>query len=261
MKRGLLIIAFYVTTFSLFAQKEKEFVKHLLKNNLKSEHFTLLQLKSKLPFDSLNYLWSQYYLNYNENQNLIKSIQQSSFFLEKDTAFFNACSVYFLSQKPSGLDGFYSIAQNLNRPYYSSQIYSLVKLINEPAARDTFLIPIKLKTSFNNFFVSCKKKPAIAAGLSAVLPGAGKLYTGRPRSFVNVLFAHVLNGIALYETINKRGIKNPYSIFCVSYTGLFYLANVYGSYHDVKQARMEKRKKFLFDAKNYYNINCHYPPE
>ena len=260
MKFFLLIISclFFLVVRT---QVDVRFVQHLSVNGLKTEHFAYLQTKgSYKEGDTLAYHWSKYFLQYGQAEELIQSVGFCKNFFVADTSFSNAVSRFFLLGPEKHKNVFFpDIIQQQKKSFYTNQMFNLFKIVAHPKITDTVFVPQRLHFSFKNFQETFDKKPAMAGFLSAVLPGSGKLYVGRPKSFFNVLFAHVLYGLSVYESNRKLGLKNPYTVFCISYSGLFYLANIYGSYHDTKRAKQEKRNQFLHDASNYYKIYCRYP--
>lgn len=73
------------------------------------------------------------------------------------------------------------------------------------------------------------KQPALAVGLSAVVPGLGKAYAGY---WKDGLFSLIFTGVSAWQAYRgfaQNGIESPYAWL---YTGLatgFYLGNLYGS--------------------------------
>jgi hypothetical protein len=137
----------------------------------------------------------------------------------------------------------------------ANSVYSVYLASKNPINIDVTLMPEELRDGFADYKKYYHKKPWVGAGLSTVVPGLGELYAGKKRAFVNTLLFHVMYGIQTYEAAHKLGIKNPFTIFSIGFYGVFYFANIYGGYFDVKQAKKEKRKQFLIDATNYYNLN------
>lgn len=77
------------------------------------------------------------------------------------------------------------------------------------------------------------RSPYLAAAMSAVIPGAGKIYAGDIHSGVSTfLIVGALAGM-LAETWVKCGPRDWKTISLGSLFGLFYIGNVYGSYLSV----------------------------
>lgn len=78
-----------------------------------------------------------------------------------------------------------------------------------------------------------RKSPFIACGLSALIPGLGKVYADR---LFDGLYSFVLHGIVgylVYDSYKKRD-KFPFYIYS-SFFVFLYLGNIYGSYFAAKQ--------------------------
>lgn len=75
--------------------------------------------------------------------------------------------------------------------------------------------------------------PALAAAMSAIIPGSGKIYAGNLREGVSALITvGALAGMTA-ECISKKGAGDWCSISLAAVSGLFYAANIYGSYLSV----------------------------
>ncbi|MEP7265165.1 MAG: hypothetical protein ABI772_11735 [Bacteroidota bacterium] len=76
---------------------------------------------------------------------------------------------------------------------------------------------------------SKRKSPFVAGALSAVVPGLGKVYTGKKGEGLAAFLKVVpLAAIAL-ENYNKHGWKDPQFLIFGSLFGLFYVGNIWGS--------------------------------
>jgi TM2 domain-containing membrane protein YozV len=85
-----------------------------------------------------------------------------------------------------------------------------------------------------------RKSPLLAGTMSALVPGLGKLYNGKPGSFIASLLSCGLLGIQAYETYNHGGFNSvPFYIYG-SLFSVFYLGNIYGSYIGVKVSNQRK---------------------
>lgn len=85
------------------------------------------------------------------------------------------------------------------------------------------------------------KSPALGAGLSAVLPGSGKLYAGETTDgilsmiTVSAMLAGVIRSLILFP-------ENPWTYVLSGISVGFYSGNIYGSYHSVKKVNRRKQK-------------------
>lgn len=118
-------------------------------------------------------------------------------------------------------------------------------------AKESF--PEELQPSFSKYKKAAHKKPLLAAGLSILLPGAGKLYGGKTKTFFQTFLLSAVYGVQTVESARKLGNAHPFTIVNAAVFSVFYLANVYGSYTGVIQLRKERKKQFLYDAAAFYN--------
>jgi hypothetical protein len=84
------------------------------------------------------------------------------------------------------------------------------------------------------------KKPWVAAGLSAVLPGAGKAYTDDWVDGAIALLMVGLNTVQCYRRFDRQGIDSAWGWFHGGFAVGFYVGNVYGAH---KAARMYNQRK------------------
>lgn len=96
-----------------------------------------------------------------------------------------------------------------------------------------------------------QKSPAVAGMLSAVVPGLGKVYAGKPKQGIAAFLPVALMGAQAYENIRKRGINNGFSIFYTGLFSVFYIGNIWGSALSVHLTRQEQYheidQRILFD--------------
>lgn len=84
-----------------------------------------------------------------------------------------------------------------------------------------------------------KKSPALAAGLSAVIPGLGKVYAGRPRHGLAAFLPCAVLGFEAAEAYKNGGWKDTRFLVCSTLFSVFYIGNIYGSALTVKAVRNE----------------------
>ena len=97
-----------------------------------------------------------------------------------------------------------------------------------------------------------RKSPLKAALLSAIVPGAGKLYVGgQLGQGIATFLQNAILGLQAYEGFRKGGISSPRFIIYGSLFTLFYVGNIWGSALSVKIKRQEFNDKtdeqILFD--------------
>ncbi|MBN1163560.1 MAG: membrane protein insertion efficiency factor YidD [Candidatus Krumholzibacteriota bacterium] len=88
------------------------------------------------------------------------------------------------------------------------------------------------------------KSPLLSALLSAVVPGAGKVYCGKYADGINVLALTGFTAWALVNTINRNEEHwTCGEVLLGAGTGMFYLGNIYGSYVAADIYRDEKEEE------------------
>ena len=85
-----------------------------------------------------------------------------------------------------------------------------------------------------------RKSPALAAGMSAVVPGLGKFYTGDWKDAIIALVTVGVTGYQSYRGFNRNGVSSGYGWIYGSLAAGFYLGNIYGSASSAK--RYNKRQ-------------------
>lgn len=73
------------------------------------------------------------------------------------------------------------------------------------------------------------KSPILAAAMSAVIPGAGKIYAGDLRSGISTLLIVGALGAMTAQSALKLGWNDWRTISLSSILGIFYIGNIYGS--------------------------------
>lgn len=97
-----------------------------------------------------------------------------------------------------------------------------------------------------------RKSPLKAALLSAIIPGAGKLYVGgQLGQGISTFIQNAILGLQAYEGLRKDGVNSPRFIIYGGLFSLFYLGNIWGSAVSVSIKRQEFNDKMneqiLFD--------------
>jgi outer membrane protein assembly factor BamD (BamD/ComL family) len=97
------------------------------------------------------------------------------------------------------------------------------------------------------------KSPYLAGGLSAVLPGAGQLYLGRPR---DAGISFLLNGIFIWGTVeafrNNNDVTGGILLF---FESGWYLGNVYNAISGAHKYNRDARRDFLNRLSNQYAVS------
>ena len=242
--------------FFTIAQVNEKFVNHLVFNDLLVEHEAYLsRIEEECgSFDSLNYYRAKLAILKKEDLKFIKYSLASNNLVYSDTNLVTFMSSRFLKQSRSLTNRWLG---NVPSSYWSLSTNNIKKsiLLVENNTLDASFLKPHLKFYYDDFVTYNKRKPWVAGVMSAIIPGLGKLYNGRPRSFRTSLLVNAFFGFQMYEAINKRGIKNYYSILSTGIFSVFYLSNIYGSYYDLKRVKIEKKKNFLNEVANYYKTD------
>ena len=73
------------------------------------------------------------------------------------------------------------------------------------------------------------RSPFLAGVLSAIVPGAGRFYTGRIGDALNSLFVVGITGWQAYDGFRRDGISSVKGWTIGTLGGIFYVGNIYGS--------------------------------
>ncbi|MFN4122108.1 MAG: hypothetical protein ACK4GL_02250 [Flavobacteriales bacterium] len=99
------------------------------------------------------------------------------------------------------------------------------------------------------------KSPALAAGMSAIVPGVGKFYT---KDWKDGLIGFFTIGAAAYQSVRgfqRRGVNSAYGwIFGGLATG-FYIGNIYGSAASAHRYNKKVKKKLKLKIENTFNAD------
>ena len=94
------------------------------------------------------------------------------------------------------------------------------------------------------------RSPALALALSALVPGAGKAYTGRYSDALSSFLLVAINAWQAHSGFNKLGNKSLYAWFFAGMGASFYLGNLYGSYRSALEFNQTENERFSIKAQN-----------
>ena len=105
------------------------------------------------------------------------------------------------------------------------------------------IIRVREKAAVYNIYAENGEKlpmrsPFFAGLLSTVVPGAGRIYTGRLADALNTLFTVGLTGWQAYDGFRRDGLASVKGWTLGTLCGVFYVGNIYGS---VVSARVYNR--------------------
>lgn len=124
------------------------------------------------------------------------------------------------------------------------ELYKSTKFKNDMNS----LCAYNLWTLSYNYQNTKLKKPFIAGALSAIIPGLGKVYSGKKHEAISVFVPFVISGAQATEGFIKKGFRSwHFYVFGTITTGI-YLSNIYGS------ANAAKRKNKETNEELYINI-------
>ena len=89
------------------------------------------------------------------------------------------------------------------------------------------------------------RSPFLAGALSTVIPGAGRLYTGRFADALNTLFTVGLTGWQAYDGFRRDGISSAKGWTLGTLCGIFYVGNIYGSVISARVYNRHLTEEFL----------------
>ncbi len=241
-----LICCFY--SLHLLSQVDVNFITHLNTHNLTREHRAYLASLPK-DTDTIRYYKAKFYLKQHEDSLFINQFKAGLLMCQKDSSLIRLADAYFLTHPQR----YYQTQWFEKFEVHSVSFLTAYLASQNPNAYPLHSFPEKLQPAFQKYKKSYNKSPWLAAGLSMVLPGSGKLYAGKRKTFFLTFLLNVVYAAQSYESIRYLGIKHPLSIINVGAFSVFYLSNIYGSYTSVRQLRGERKKQFLTNVETYYN--------
>lgn len=262
----LLLFGLVLTSasFGQFNNTEHEFIRYLLQTKQQDE--AIFILKQKLlasrrlsERDSINFLIGKTHYS---NQKL----EEATFYLHQvgnTNALLQDQSVFLYAYSKAFLNDYEEAYNSLSG--YALQEPSLVslktfELSGVALLSKNFSAFDSLQQNFNsdrlevkqrqeNFMVYRRdlqklktRSPFIAATLSGIIPGLGRVYGGKKATGIYSFIAGSLLGLQVYEAYRKDGINSPRFIIYGTLFSAFYIGNIWGSALSVKISRNEKEE-------------------
>ena len=218
--------------------------------------------------DSLAYIWG--WKNYSAKEllqacNQWKNISSASPFYLK-TNFFTAYNQTFLGNIAASDSILFSLNCDSIKLLQATKKFEIAgnfllqknyKIFDETAKKfDTTFYQLANQQSLLIKYAHEQKhlqhrSPAVAAALSALLPGLGKIYAGKAKQGIASMLPMAVLGAITWECYHKGGIESAAFITSGSIFSLFYFGNIMGSAFAVKIVREEKQNaienKILLD--------------
>ncbi len=251
LKNKFFVLFFWICVYTIKAQVNLDFSKHLKANNLNTEYFSYIN-SIKTNDDTLNFLLIDYYMLIN-NPDSVYKIQNKKFSFLNDTLIRCEISKFWLKQ--NNHKNFYNWFDSVLKTPLSVCDKEMLVVVNRSKLnyiKESALMD-KYNSSYYTLVKTNFKKPFKAAILSTFVPGLGRWYNGKPKLFLINLISIAGYGLQTAESIKKYGTKNPYSIFMMSFGGLFYISNIYGSFYEAKIMKKEKKLIYFNEANLFYN--------
>lgn len=244
-----------------FASEDFEFIRYLIGNDMKEEALTW----AKKDFSSMNYNpnsldtidflkgWAFYSSKILDKASLsFDKVRDSSSFKSASLFFSSLCSAYSNEFKKAENN----LLKNQNLLVAHKELYSF-ELAGYCLLQRDFVSYEKYQQDFyyNSYVLSEKertldsiyyllenkkvKSPFFAATLSAIIPGAGKIYAGNLGEGISSLITVGSFAGLCAENWVKHGFANWKTLLFGSLASVFYVGNIYGSYFSVKISENE----------------------
>ena len=257
-------------------KKDSLFLQYLLSNNHPKEAVTFLnQLQNKYPESSQHRFdlpfwkgFSHYNLkNLDSSIASFSKVLPSSIFYKK-SLFLKGVSLGYLKKNDLAKNTFLTISNNDNDSISTAtKTFELAGIALLQRNLPTFdslshhfseqYYPLqKQQSNFKDYkdilLKQQRKSPLKAALLSAILPGAGKIYVGgQLGQGISTFLQNAILGVQAYEGLSKDGVASPRFIVYGALFSLFYIGNIWGSSISAKIKRQEFNDKIddqiLFD--------------
>jgi hypothetical protein len=101
----------------------------------------------------------------------------------------------------------------------------------------------KINGLYNEIICQRKKSGILAGFLSAIVPGAGKVYSGKHYQGMSTFLPLAVMGAQAYEAYSIGGLQSARFIIYSGIFTVFYIANIWGSVLSVSVNRNEINKK------------------
>jgi len=251
----ILLLAIAVRSQDLFDRENSlKYATHLLNSgryNLAATEYERI-IFTYNPGDSVNHLlFKSYFLNKNYRQMLDRL---EHLYLNPLAAGRIVARVYAyaltLAEEHIALRNFLSVNPGLSATEKKFFLINSYLLNNQwPEAKSTYKsLPDSnsfrpYSIIFNEIDNAAYKSYPAAIGLSAIVPGMGKVYTGDWKDGI-ISFVFVAGmSLQAYRGYKNYGTESGHFIGYASLAGVFYLSNLYGTYRSVKKHNESTRQK------------------
>ncbi len=187
----------------------------------------------------------------NQNNNKIFAIKKAALFTDKKIS--EQWTITEKSKKSTANEflQFLTFADSLQN--YKTITQSIIFKNNKLQASSKRLLCASAK--YNAYK---PKSPAIAGFLSALIPGTGKIYAGRPKECIVPLGETLAFSFVAFEGYRKDGFHSPQLYIFGGLCALFYAANIFGSVKAVKINNSQNNEEFNKTIKGEVDRNIDY---
>ncbi|MEE4177989.1 MAG: hypothetical protein V2I46_10800 [Bacteroides sp.] len=279
MTRAWLMIFSLLISWPSVAQKpvrqELDFVRHLMSRNEFRESLSLLEgLKPEEPMliDSVNYfkgwiLYQQKQLKPSADFLLAVSPESPLFNKSRFFASYNLGHSGFYLQADSVLQELVFETGSVEGALLNFEKGGVALLMRDYEAFDQYAA--SFSGSYNAFALQEKslvelsgqlrdfprRSPALAGALSAVIPGLGKVYSGKKAEGIASFLYVGAMALTTFDFYRRLGPKNVFFILSAATTGVFYVGNVWGS----AIAAGRQRNEFNYEMDQRILFDMHIP--
>lgn len=205
------------------------FSKHLIENELHRENIIILNQKTGSDTSlTLSRLKAYSYFKSGKTDSALITLNE---FQNPET---ELLSLYIRTKENIYTDTFYCECNPVLYPHCFDVLkVSLLKNRRFDKYGEWFYEKDIGSLNFDNQFgeyLSVKRKSGfLAAAMSAVIPGTGKMYAGKTGEGVGALITNLILGWQFYDHYNLLGISSVRTIAYGALFSTFYLGNIYGS--------------------------------
>lgn len=255
---------------------ELKFVSYLVSSNQSNEALYLINKYEQMPIfksfaDTLLFLKGKVYYNQNKLTESANAFSQiTPLFahktpitileayehahlnnLSKSTELLNA--IQDTVKLTNELIKFQKASVNLLNK--NTDAFNKYKAVQDTSFNELFDAQMKLNNYAFRLEHHKQKSPVLAGIMSAIIPGSGKMYTGKIGEGISTFLGMSILGAITYENYHKAGINNYKTITFASLFTVLYAGNIFGSVYSVKVYRSE----FNESLKHAVLFNMHIP--
>lgn len=243
-----------------------DFVNYLIDSDLKRDAWVLLDQPRWAPSDTLDYLRGKVAFSLKElpsAEAAFDLVQPSSPFYE-EAMFHNVVACAHLGQLDKaaellhGYSGTNVPLANLQRAGIALLKRDTSSYLEASSSFDFSNYALAdsehgLQDVYNGMQARSRKRPGVAALMSAVLPGSGKIYAGKTGEGISAFIFNGTLAALTAENAVKAGPLNWKTLLFGTCFSIFYIGNIYGSYVSVSIYNNDLQN--AFDTAVLYHIH------